>query len=532
MEEVGGEGTGFGLLEAVPDAIVIADTRGRIVFVNAQAERMFGYSKLELDGGSLEMLIPPRYRKQHVTHVAAFVASPRVRQMGKNLELLGQRKDGAEFPVEISISPLHVQGETLLISAIRDVSERKRVELERDAAMAATAEARAWLQALLDHAPVKIIAIDSAGNIQFINQTSGLTRDAMVVGAPWKRYVPVDQQAIIESAFQKVLATGVAQGYEVRGIDPPRLFAAHMGPIRNGAEIVGVVIVSQDVTDRVRAEAGLAAAQRMAAVGTLAAGVAHEINTPIQFVSDSLYFLRDAAADVFGLVDQLVAVHSAVVQGVSPTESAAAAAEAIVATDLDYMREKVPAAFERCVDGLARVAAIVRSLKEFSHPSQKEMAPVDLNRAIESTLMVASSEYKYVADVVTELGELPFVTCHLGDINQVVLNLVVNAAHAIGEIVKGTDQKGRITVRTWRDGDVAVITIADTGNGIPAQIRDRVFEPFFTTKEVGRGTGQGLALAWSIVHDKHGGELAFETAVGEGTTFVIRLPIAGRQLAA
>jgi signal transduction histidine kinase len=157
------------------------------------------------------------------------------------------------------------------------------------------------------------------------------------------------------------------------------------------------------------------------------------------------------------------------------------------------------------------------------------MSDSDLNRGVQSTLTVARNEYKYVADVETEFGDIPLVMCSVGEINQAILNVVVNAAHAIADAVKGTDRKGRITVRTQLSGDNVVISIADNGGGIPEAVRERIFDPFFTTKEVGKGTGQGLPIARSVVVDKHGGDLTFETEVGKGTTFFIRLPIHGRQ---
>jgi len=169
----------------------------------------------------------------------------------------------------------------------------------------------------------------------------------------------------------------------------------------------------------------------------------------------------------------------------------------------------------------------VKSMKDFAHPDRKEMVAVDLNQGIRSTLIIAKNEYKYVADVEANYGQLPPVFCHGGDINQVVLNIIVNAAHAIGDVVTGTSCRGRIGIETCREGDWAVIRISDTGGGIPEAIRGLIYDPFFTTKGVGKGTGQGLAIARTIVADRHHGQVSFETEPGHGTTFTIKLPIDG-----
>jgi len=185
----------------------------------------------------------------------------------------------------------------------------------------------------------------------------------------------------------------------------------------------------------------------------------------------------------------------------------------------------VPGSFESCHDGISRITTIVRAMKEFAHPDQREKGDANLNQALRTTLAVAKNEYKYVADVTTELGDLPPVLCHVGDLNQVFLNLIVNAAHAIGDVVGKSGGKGTIRITTSQEGDQVRIDIADTGAGIPEAIRPRIFDPFFTTKEVGKGTGQGLSIARSIVVTKHHGSLTFESEVGKGTTFTIRLPI-------
>jgi signal transduction histidine kinase/uncharacterized membrane protein affecting hemolysin expression len=286
-----------------------------------------------------------------------------------------------------------------------------------------------------------------------------------------------------------------------------------------------------DVTDQRRLENELAQAQKLESVGRLAAGVAHEINTPVQFVSDSVHFVREAMDDLSVIVDKYRELRTATESGMNVAAAAKAAEDAEDEADLDYILENAPVALDRARDGLGRVAAIVRSMKEFAHPDRKEKAQADINQAISSTLVIASNEYKYVADVETEFAELPLVNCFAGEINQVVLNLIVNAAHAIGDVVKGTGTKGKIRVVTRMLDDGIEISIADTGKGIPVEVRSRIFDPFFTTKEVGKGTGQGLAIARAVIVEKHGGTLHFETEIGRGTTFYIRLPVAGQAAA-
>jgi len=259
-------------------------------------------------------------------------------------------------------------------------------------------------------------------------------------------------------------------------------------------------------------------------VGRLAAGVAHEINTPVQFVSDSVHFVREASEELLGLIETYRRVQRELIESDRAGEAAAVLAEAEEAVDLEYNVENVPKAVARSLEGLDRIATIVRSMKEFAHPDQKEKTPVDINQAIRSTVTIARGEYKHVAELELDLAQLPPVTCHAGEINQVVLNLIVNAAHAIEDAPRDGDALGRIAVRTRVEGAEVVITVQDSGVGIPLDIRDRIFDPFFTTKETGRGTGQGLAIARSVVQ-KHAGALTFESELGVGTTFSVRLPI-------
>jgi PAS domain S-box-containing protein len=287
-----------------------------------------------------------------------------------------------------------------------------------------------------------------------------------------------------------------------------------------------ILAVVQDVTARKRLELELQSSQRLEAVGHLAAGIAHEINTPIQFVGDNLHFVQDAFQDRQAAMDMFSRqLNQAVQAGAAPGSVLELWDKAQKTVDMEYLTTEIPKALEQSLGGVERIATIVRAMKAFAHPGQKEKVAADLNKGLRDTLTVARNELKYVADVETDFGDLPPVVCHLADLNQVFLNLLVNGAQAIGAVVKESGVKGRIRVTTRADGDWVTVTISDTGCGIPEAIRTRVFDQFFTTKEVGRGTGQGLALAHSIVVDKHGGRIAFEPNLPQGTTFVVSLPI-------
>ncbi len=257
--------------------------------------------------------------------------------------------------------------------------------------------------------------------------------------------------------------------------------------------------------DLARTQASLLSAQKLEAIGSLAAGVAHEINTPIQYIGDNTKFVGES-------IEELLALAAAV--GERPD---------LPPIDLEFMRDELPTAVQDSLDGIEQVARIVRALKAFAHPGSDDFALEDVNELIGVTASVSKSEWKYVAEMdLSGLDpSLPHLPVLSGPLKQVMLNLMVNAAHAIADAGAG---QGRISVTSGLEGDAAVIRVTDTGSGIPEEIRDRIFEPFFTTKEVGTGTGQGLAIAYEVVVKRHGGSLEVESEVGSGTTFVIRLP--------
>jgi two-component system NtrC family sensor kinase len=283
----------------------------------------------------------------------------------------------------------------------------------------------------------------------------------------------------------------------------------------------------EEMKERARVVIELQLAQKLESVGRLAAGIAHEINTPTQYVGDGVYFLRSAFDDFNQLLDGWRNAIDGLPQNPEYGALRLEIAELATKHDLDFLRIEIPKAFERTSDGVARVTNIVKAMKEFAHPDANEQSPADLNHAIETTLLVASNEYKYCARIHTEFAELPAVVCNVGELNQVFLNLIVNAAHAIHDAGRDVNT-GEITISTAVAANEVVIRVRDNGCGVPAENLSKLYDPFFTTKEVGRGTGQGLAIAHSIVVDKHGGHIGVRSGVGTGTEFTVRLPIDGR----
>jgi PAS domain S-box-containing protein len=317
-----------------------------------------------------------------------------------------------------------------------------------------------------------------------------------------------DEQALLASGKPLIDIEEIAHD-KLSGTD--RVILTSKVPLRDAAgNLTGIVGTGYDITERKAQEARLASSDRLESIGRLAAGVAHEINTPIQYLKDTTSFIRDGVQELLEYIDTL---RAQMPQPPAPDEN------------VEELRKDMPPGLSRMIEGLDRIAEIVRSMKDFANADHNEMAQVDLNRKIASTLVVTRSEYKQWADVFTEFATLPPIRCNSAQINQVILNLVVNAGHAIADVVGDSGGRGRIDVKTRVDGDDVVISVADTGGGIPEGVRARVFEPFFTTKEVGRGTGQGLSIAHSVVVKGHGGKLHFETTTGQGTTFYVRLPI-------
>jgi PAS domain S-box-containing protein len=287
------------------------------------------------------------------------------------------------------------------------------------------------------------------------------------------------------------------------------------------------ITLQRQVEEALRqSEEHLRRAQKLESIGQLAAGIAHEINTPMQYIGDNTRFLLDSFNELNAVIGKDRELLQACQDMGVHSELVAEAQATLESADMDYLLLEIPKSLQQSLEGVEHVTKIVQSLKDFAHPGSKKKA-ADLNKAIESTITVARNEWKYVADVVTNFDStLPAVPCVLSELNQVVLNLIINAAHAITEVVGNAQNgKGTIIISTQHDDQYAEIRVTDTGTGIPEKIRDRVFDPFFTTKEVGRGTGQGLAISHEVIVKKHKGTIQFESEVGRGTTFIIKLPL-------
>ncbi len=354
---------------------------------------------------------------------------------------------------------------------------------------------------------------------------------------PHARIHPEDQE-LVGQALRVGIETGVGQvlEYRIQRHDGSWcVLESHASPsLGERGEPGYLVTVARDITGRKAAEEGrremevqLLHAQKMESIGQLSAGIAHEINTPTQYIGDNIHFIQDGFQQIHSLLGAHARLIEAAKQGPVSEELLAEVDAAALAADLEYLVQEIPKAIEQSLQGVARVVKIVGAMKEFSHPGTHEKTEIDLNRAIESTLTVATNEWKYLAEVVTDFDpSLPPVPCLPGEINQVVLNMIVNASHAIADVIAaGGAARGTLTLATRGDGDWVEVRISDTGTGIPEEIRCKIFDPFFTTKGVGKGTGQGLAIAHSVVVDKHGGSIRLESEVGKGSTFVIRLPL-------
>ncbi|MGE4298469.1 MAG: PAS domain S-box protein [Desulfovibrionaceae bacterium] len=374
--------------------------------------------------------------------------------------------------------------------------------------------------------------IDTSGVLTYANhqlcRMLGRTRED-ILGRTWPAFLDEKNTALYQREIAR-RAKGVTDTYELVWTKPSgeKVFCL-VSPtplFDETGTFTGSFGVYTDLTKLKLLESQLLQSQKLESIGQLAAGIAHEINTPAQYVDNNIRYLMQSCDTILSLLEQSMELAQLATAGKPTGRLGATLHRAMVEADLEMMKQELPAAFADCLDGLGRIAEIVHSVKQFSHPgiADKEMA--DINQAIRSTIMVSVNEWKYDASVDTVLDpSLPLVPCYTSEFNQVILNLIINATHAIKDKEHRPGEKGQITITTSHDDAWVEVRVADNGGGIPKEIQDKVFNPFFTTKPVGKGTGQGLAISHTVIVEKHGGSISFESKDGEGTTFIVRLPI-------
>jgi PAS domain S-box-containing protein len=462
-------------------------------------------------------------RRMHNTHA---VHLSNITQRIQAEDVLRQAHRELEVRVKERTADLTKANATL----VKQIAERGQVE-------ASLRESEERYRELFENAQDAIYVHDIQGNYLSVNgaaeRIGGYSRDE-IIGRNFADFMTPEYAEWIRT--NKLGGKGQA-AYEIEmitkdGRSVPVEVSTRL--IYDKGMVVGVQGIGRDITERKQAvevrrklEVQLQQAQKLESIGQLAAGIAHEINTPTQYVSDNARFLQDAFQDLLKVQQKYYQLAEAWRSGAATADLLAEVEASAKEADVDYLTQEIPKALDQALEGTERISKIVQSMKDFAHPGTSIMQPRDLNKAIESTITVACGEWKYVADMVTDFDPtLPLVPCLQGELNQVVLNMIINAAHAIGDVIgDGSAGKGTITISTRHTRQWAEIRVGDTGTGISPVNCARIFDPFFTTKEVGRGTGQGLSTSHNVVVEKHGGTITVETVEGAGTTFIIRLPL-------
>ncbi len=517
------------LIELSPLAIFI-QSANHFVYANPAGHRLLGTTEPEFAAGRRAEDFTAGARP--AAAASATTAAPS-EAAGTLPEQEWRRSDGTTIHVEVMTTPTQHVGQAASLLLVRDIGLRRATERDLRKAHAEAELLLSSISAVLiglrpdntiarwNEAAERTFGIPAVTAVGMPLAASGLAAsDAAIMAAIAACRMARDQAELVDVRYEHTSGRGGFLSLTILAN------TADTGLEESEPEIL---LLGIETTARKHLEAQHNHGQKLESIGQLAAGVAHEINTPIQFIGDNLRFLRESFAD---LDAALRLQQGALLAGAGQTHDPDAAAQAAAAwakADLPYLCAEIPRAIEQSSEGVARVAGIIRAMKEFSHPGQDGCQPADLNHAIETTLTVARNEYKYVAEVRTAFDPaLPAVSCFIGELNQVFLNLLVNAAHAIGA-ARGDGSKGLITISTRRLGEAVELRFQDDGAGIPAAARARIFDPFFTTKPVGKGTGQGLYICHTIVVQRHRGTIAFETAEGVGTTFIVTLPLVQAQ---
>ncbi len=521
------------IVETAQEAVIKIDRDSAITYSNPRASTLFGYGPEEMQGLTIFDILDPADR-------ALILQKIKRRRQGHSdqYELRFRHKHGHRIWTMVNASPLRGPDGSFAgsIGMITDITDRVRAEarLRRN-------EAR--YRSLVESMHEGLVMARRGGVITYANDRFCAMlgrRKPELIGRPLSEFV----EEASRTRLAAMLSASHPSGHPGRRADgqpggPEEILWEHTAGRHiyslvspsvytdEEGKAVGFFAVVTDTTDRKGLESQLLHSQKLEAIGQLAAGIAHEINTPAQYVGNNTQFIKGAFDDLLAVIEAtqaLVAGAKTACPGPGDIEKLEKLMEE---RDVEYLATEVPGAINQTLEGVERISTIVRSVKQFAHPGAAVMAPADLNESMKSTATVSRNEWKYVAELDLDLDPaLPLVVCMIGELNQVVLNLIINAAHAIADAKKlDPAREGRITLATRFTPPWAEIRVSDTGTGIPPSVQAKIFDPFFTTKEVGRGTGQGLTISRGIVVEKHKGQLFFETVQGTGTTFVVRLPL-------
>jgi len=535
--------------------VIVIDKQENIISINRKCLQMSNYDETELVGEKFNHYIVND--KQHKKTDTDELLNTIRRGDIWNGALCFKEKNGSVYWVKSTITPFfNSQAEIYqYVIVSTDISDQmkaqKTLESRQNELILAHQELAFQQQALDEHAIVS--GTDFKGNITYANdkfcEISQYSQDELIGNKHTLINSGVHPKEFFLEMWRTISQGKVWKGEVCNKKKDGSLYwlAATIVPFMNKqGKPERYIAVRFDITDQKLNELKLIAkneeirkthdeldashhmmlhSEKLASVGQLAAGIAHEINTPIQFVGDNTRFLQESFEDLINLVNTYEKLAKTVKES-NPEDSLAG--KALTLSDdieIDYLSEEIPNAITQSLEGVDRVSTIVRSMKDFSHPGSDSLESIDLNNSIKSTINVSRNEWKYCAEMVTDFDQnLKTVSCFPGELNQVILNMIVNAAHAIESTRQNTDPLGTITIKTKSTDNDVEIQITDTGSGMPEDISKHIFEPFFTTKGVGKGTGQGLAIAYAVIVDKHQGQITVDSEVGKGTTFIMHLP--------
>jgi len=528
------------LVNSAQDAIIMINPDGAISMWNDSAVRIFGYSPQEAIGRNYHRLIAPeRYHAPHFQAFNAFMETGEGAALGQVLELFGLRKNGEEFPVELALSRVQINGQRHAIGIFRDITARKQAEqllteskAELEVKHAELEELFTWVESAkveweqtLDSLRDLVILTDPAGKVRRCNrllyQLANKSHDE-IIGTDWPDILteagftfPVLNETSGEVVHKSSNRFYNLYIYDITSPDTGQVTGRVMSLV-DTTELRSITEELQKAYDELQTtQIKVFQQEKLASIGQLAAGVAHEINNPMGFISSNLTTL----GKYFERTKEFVAVISSAFIDCANVAAHAGVDEQRKRLKIDYIFDDSPQLIAESLDGAHRVRKIVQDLKSFSRVDDAEQKRADLKECLESTIGIAWNEIKYVATLTKDYGDISPVLCYPQQLNQVFMNLLVNAAHAI------TGQ-GEIRLRTWQDGDQACVSVSDTGCGISEENQKHIFEPFFTTKEVGKGTGLGLSISYDIIK-KHHGDILVDSETGTGTTFTVRIPING-----